>query len=105
MQVQTNYKDILRIASPVILGIISVTVLNVTDTIFLGRVGEIELGAAGLGGIFYFVLAMMGIAIGVGAQILIARRAGEKNDEAIGELFDHSFILLSVLGVLLFLVV
>src|SRR4051812_23031320 len=105
MQVQTTYKDILRIAYPVVLGSISVTVLNVTDTIFLGRVGETELGSAGLGGVFYFVLAMVGIAIGVGAQILIARRAGEKKEDTIGEIFDHSFIILLTLGILLFLFV
>lgn len=102
MQVQATYKDILRIAYPVVLGSISITVLNVTDTIFLGRVGETELGAAGLGGVFYFVLAMIGVAISMGAQILIARRAGEKNDDAIGEIFDHSFIILVLIGILLF---
>ena len=105
MQVNTTYKDILRIAYPVVIGSISVTVLNVTDTIFLGRVGETELGAAGLGGVFYFVLAMIGIAIGVGSQILVARRAGEKNEEAIGDIFDHSFIILVSIGLVLFLFV
>ncbi len=102
MLVQTTYKDILRVAYPVVLGSISITILNVTDTVFLGRVGEIELGAAGLGGVLYFVLAMIGIAIGMGAQILIARRAGENNESAIGEIFDHSFIILVSLGIFLF---
>lgn len=102
MQVQSTYKDILRVAYPVVLGSISITILNITDTIFLGRVGEIELGAAGLGGVLYFVLAMIGIAIGMGAQILIARRAGENNESAIGEIFDHSFIILVALGIFLF---
>ncbi len=102
MQVKATYKDIFRIAYPVVLGSISLTILNVTDTVFMGRVGETELGAVGLGGVFYFVLAMIGVAIGVGAQILIARRAGEKNESAIGEIFDHSFIILTALGIFLF---
>src|SRR5436190_9946508 len=89
-------------AYPVIIGSISVTILNLTDTIFLSRVGEVELGASALAGVFYFVMAMIGIAIGIGTQIQIARRAGEQNESAIGEIFDHSLIIFLILSVLLF---
>jgi putative MATE family efflux protein len=104
MQVNTSYRDIWRMAYPVMLGALAVTVLNVTDTIFLGRIGEVELGASALGGVFYFVLVMIGVALGVGTQIQIARRAGEKNHSAIGEIFDHSFLLLLVLSILQFII-
>ena len=102
LQVNTSYRDIWKMAYPVIVGSIAVTVLNITDTIFLGRVGEVELGASALGGVFYFVMAMIGIAIGIGTQIMIARRAGEKNEPAIGEIFDHSLIIFFVLSLVLF---
>lgn len=85
------------------IGALATTVLHATDTAFLGRVGEIELGASAIAGILYFTLAMIGTSLGVGTQILIARRAGEKNDEEIGKNFDHSFLLLAFLGLLLFL--
>lgn len=91
-------------AYPVMIGALAVTILNITDTVFLGRIGEVELGASALGGVFYFVMVMIGVALGVGTQVLIARRAGEKNREAIGEIFDHSFILLLCLSVLQFVV-
>jgi putative MATE family efflux protein len=104
MQVNASYRDIWRMAFPVIGGALAVTVLNVTDTIFLGRIGETELGASALGGIFYFVMVMVGVALGVGTQIQIARRAGEKNHAAIGEIFDHSFLLLLCLSLLQFAV-
>jgi len=103
MQVNLSYRDIWRMAYPVIIGALAVTVLNVTDTIFLGRIGETELGASALGGVFYFVMVMIGVALGVGTQIQIARRAGEKNHGAIGEIFDHSFFLLLGLSVLQFI--
>src|SRR5205823_2600640 len=102
MQVSTSYRDIWKMAYPVIIGSIAVTVLNITDTIFLGRVGEVELGASAIGGIFYFVMTMIGIAIGIGTQIQIARRAGEKNEKAIGEIFDHSLLIFISLSILLF---
>ena len=60
MQVTSSYRDIFRIATPVIFGGVSQTVINITDSIFLGRVGETELAASALGGIFYFVLYMVG---------------------------------------------
>jgi len=91
-------------AYPVIIGALAVTILNITDTIFLGRIGETELGASALGGVFYFVMVMVGVALGVGTQIQIARRAGEKNHSVIGEIFDHCFMLMLVLSVFQFIV-
>jgi Na+-driven multidrug efflux pump len=69
MQVNTSYRDIWKMAYPVMIGSIAITVLNITDTAFLGRVGEIELGASALGGVFYFVMAMIGVPLGIGTQI------------------------------------
>ncbi len=103
MQVNSSYRDIWRMAYPVMLGGLAVTVLNVIDTVFLGRIGETELGASALGGIFYFVMVMVGAALGIGTQILIARRAGEKNNAAIGEIFDHSFYLMLGLSIIQFI--
>jgi putative MATE family efflux protein len=91
-------------AYPVMIGSIAITVLNITDTIYLGRVGEVELGASALGGVFYFVMAMIGVAIGIGTQIQIARRAGEKNEGAIGEIFDHSIFIFLGLGIIEFII-
>ncbi|MEO8088030.1 MAG: MATE family efflux transporter [Bacteroidota bacterium] len=104
MQVNSSYRDIWRMAYPVMIGALALTFLNVIDTIFLGRIGETELGASALGGVFYFVMVMIGVALGVGTQIQIARRAGEKNHGAIGEIFDHSFFLLLGLSLLQFIV-
>ena len=91
-------------AYPVMIGALAVTVLNITDTIFLSRIGETELGASALAGVFYFVMVMIGVALGVGNQIQIARRAGEKNHAAIGEIFDHCFMLMVMLSIVQFVV-
>lgn len=84
-------------------GSLATTILNITDTAFLGRIGETELGASAVSGILYFVFVMIGVSIGIGTQILIARRAGEKDHQAIGEIFDQSFILLFGISLVLFL--
>jgi len=78
-------------------------VINVTDTIFLGRVGAAELGAIGLVGTFFLAFAMLGFAFSKGAQILIARRAGEENNSAIGYIYDNLVIFQIGFSVLVFL--
>ena len=102
MQVNSTYRDVLKIALPVMVGSIAMTILNITDTAFLGKVGETELGASAVGGVLYFAFAMIGVSIGTGAQIMIARRSGEKKEGNIGEIFDHSLLILLVLGLVLF---
>ena len=104
MLVKNTYKDIFKIASPVIIGSIALTILNVTDTAFLGRIGETELGASAIGGVLYFVFAMIGISIGIGTQIIISRRSGENRSSAVGEIFDQSIIILLATSVILFFI-
>ena len=45
--------------------------IALTDTAFMGRVGEVELGAAAIAGVFYMVIFMAGHGFCVGTQILI----------------------------------
>lgn len=60
-------------------------IINLTDTIFLGRVGQTELAAIGLVSIFFYSFVMIGLGFSKGAQIIIARRAGENNFNAIAK--------------------
>lgn len=105
MQVKTTYKEIWSIAWPIILSSLANTVINFTDVAFVSRVGEKELAASALGGVFYFLLLMIGIAIGVGATILIARKAGENRESDIGTIYDNSLVILIVVSLLMLAVV
>ncbi len=96
LQVQTTYKEVWRIAWPIMLSSMASTVINFTDTAFVSRVGEKELAASALGGVFYFVMVMIGVAIGIGSQILIARKAGENKPQQIGVIYDNSFVILLI---------
>lgn len=55
----------------------------------MGHVGEIELGASALGGMFYFVIIMLGLGFGTGMQIIMSRRFGEGNTHELGRTFAH----------------
>ncbi len=101
MQVKSTYADIWRISWPIMLSSVANTVINITDVAFLARVGETELAASALAGVFYFVLVMIGVAVGIGSQILMSRKAGENDAIGLGKIFDHSLILLLSIGLIL----
>lgn len=98
-----KYNRIWQVAYPIILGSIAQNLINFTDTVFLGRVGEIALGAGAIGGLFYLAVIMLGLGFGIGAQIIIARRLGEGKLNEIGIIVVHTIIFLTFLAILVFL--
>lgn len=98
-----TYNRIWLVAYPIILGSIAQNILNFTDTVFLGRVGEIALGAGAIGGLFYLAVIMLGLGFGTGAQIIIARRLGEGKFKDIGEVVIHTIIFLTFLAIIIFI--
>jgi putative MATE family efflux protein len=97
-----SHKRIWEITFPIILTLIAQNVINVTDTAFLGRVGEVELGASALAGIFYIAIFMLGYGFSTGTQIMIARRNGEKSFAQVGQIFDQANYFFVALAVLVF---
>ena len=89
------------IAWPIMLSLAAQSVVNITDTAFLGRVGEVELGASAIGGLLYTTFYMVGFGFSTGVQILISRRNGEKNYLAIGRIVDNSFYFLGLTSLLI----
>lgn len=105
MQLNVTYKEIWRIAYPIMLGSLATNILNITDTAFLGRVGEVELGASVIGGTYYFIILITGMALSNGAQIIMSRRLGENNEKEVGSIFDHTIYILIAFAVLGFVAV
>lgn len=102
MKTSITYRDIWKIAYPIILGSVAQNLINVTDTAFLGRVGEVALGAGAIGGIFYISAIMLAWGFGIGTQIIVARRNGEKEYARIGKTLEHAFLFLMPLALILF---
>ena len=74
-----SYKKIWQITYPIVLTLIAQNVINVTDTAFLGRVGEVELGASALAGIFYIAIFMLGYGFSTGTQIMKSHTPNPRN--------------------------
>lgn len=90
-------------AYPIILGSFAQNILNITDTAFLGRVGEIALGGGVLGGLLYHVMLMLGWGMAMGGQIIVARRVGEGANEAVGRVVEHLLFTLGTFAILIML--
>ena len=102
MKTQITNKEIWSIALPIMLGNMAQTIINFTDTAFLGHLGVIALGASMLAGLFYYVFTTIATGFAIGIQIIIARRFGEGNHGRIGVIFQHGSIFVFILGLILF---
>lgn len=98
-----SYSYIWKVALPIVVGSLAQNVMISVDTIFLGRVGEVALGACALGSLFYLALIMLGIGFGTGVQIMIGRRNGEGNYSGIGRIMDHGMYFMIPVAIILFL--
>jgi putative MATE family efflux protein len=87
LQVSVTNRQILKIALPITLALLVPQVNFIVNNIFLGRLGETELGTAGITGVFYLVFALTGNGLNSGIQGLLARRAGENRTGEIGRIF------------------
>ena len=96
-----TYKNIWLINFPVMMSILIEQLINITDAIFLGHVGEIELGASALAGIWYLAIYMLGFGFSLGLQVVIARRNGEQQYSETGKTFFQGLLFLSGLAILL----
>ncbi|MBE6226185.1 MAG: MATE family efflux transporter [Bacteroidales bacterium] len=102
MKTHITNREIWSIALPIMLGNMAQTIINFTDTAFLGHLGVIALGASMLAGLFYFVFTTVAAGFAIGIQIIVARRFGEKNFGRIGVIFEHGSLFVLLLGLILF---
>ena len=65
-------RHIWQITYPILISLLMENMIGLTDTAFLGRVGEVELGASALAGVYYMAIFMLGFGFSIGVQILIA---------------------------------
>ncbi len=89
---------------PISLALLVPQINFITNNIFLGGLGELELACAGITGVYYLIFAVIGNGLNNGLQALIARRAGQNLPKEIGKLFFHGIwiaLVIALAGILL----
>ena len=95
-------KQIWSVSYPILLSLLAQNVINVTDTAFLGRVGEVALGASAMGGLFYICVFTIAFGFSTGSQIVIARRNGEGRYSDVGPVMIQGVMFMLLMALLLF---
>lgn len=98
-----NYN--LKLASPVILGMLGHTFVSLVDNIMVGQLGTAELAAVSLGNSFIFIAMSLGIGFSTAITPLIAEADAENSFEKGKSSFKHGLILCVILSLVLFLLI
>lgn len=98
---QVTYRTIWQTTYPILLSLFVEQLIGITDTAFLGHLGEVELAASALAGVCYMILYVIGSGFGVGLQILIARLNGEEDRNEIRNIFGTGICFLLALSLLI----
>ncbi|SEL80759.1 multidrug resistance protein, MATE family [Aquimarina amphilecti] len=93
----------LKLAAPVMLGMLGHTFVGLIDNIMVGQLGTAELAAVSLGNSFMFIAMSLGIGFSTAITPLVAEADGERNFNKGKSAFKHGLFLCTSLGIVLFL--
>ena len=95
----------LRLAYPVILGMLGHTLIGIVDNFMVGNLGSTELAAVSLGNSFIFIGMSLGIGFSTAITPLIAEADAEKDEKKIRTTFHHGLLLCTILGISIFILI
>jgi multidrug resistance protein, MATE family len=97
-----EFPENIKLALPVVAGMLGHTLIGIVDNIMVGRLGSTELAAVSLGNSFIFIAMSLGIGFSTAITPIIAEADAEKDNKKIRSAFHHGLLLCTVLGVSLF---
>ena len=92
----------LKLAFPVILGMLGHTLIGIVDNIMVGKLGSTELAAVSLGNSLIFIAMSIGIGFSTAITPLVSEALAENNQTKVKDTFHHGLFLCTILGFLLF---
>ena len=93
----------LKLAFPVMIGMLGHTFVQFVDNVMVGQLGTAELAAISLGNSFVFIAMSIGIGFSSAITPLVAEADGAKKEDDVSRIFEHSFLICLILGIVLFL--
>ena len=94
-------KTLMRLAVPMIFGILSMVVYNLADTFFVGRLGNEQLAALSFTFPVVMFVGSIALGIGMGTSAVVSRAVGKQDYQAVHRLvFDSLLLGLVVVGIL-----
>jgi putative MATE family efflux protein len=94
-------RHIINLTVPMFLGVSSMIVASMVDTIYVGWIGTLELAAVSFAFPIIMAMATVSMGIGIGAASIIARVVGSGDGERVRRLATDGLFLVAVLVVIL----
>src|SRR6187431_838486 len=92
-------RELGRLAWPMIISLLSVTVASLVDTMFVGHLGALPLAGVGLGGVFSFTVISFGLAVFGAVKVKVGEAHGRGQGERVQSLLGVFVLLALPLGV------
>ncbi len=94
-------KNLFRMTLGMLVGHISMTIFNITDTYFVSKLGTQELAAMGFTFPFVALVNHFIFGIGIGSGALISRSIGQNNPKKVKQYTTHCLYLVFTVGLLI----
>lgn len=92
------FSELVRLSWPTVISLLSVSVMTLVDTLFIGWLGSVELAATGLGGVCIFTVASFGLALLSAAKVKVSESFGNHDTHAVERALGAFLRLALVLG-------
>ncbi len=90
--------ELLRLAWPICVSMLSYSAMTVADTAFVGQIGPAALAGVGLAGTLAFALLVFGIGLLRGVKVVVAQAVGAGKDDRVEEVAATGLLIALSMG-------
>lgn len=94
------FKKLMAIALPVIIQSFITSSLNILDTIMVGKLGETDIAAVGIGNQIFLLFNILSMGVASGTGVFISQYWGRKDQKNIRRVFGLSLIGAAIIAIL-----
>ncbi|MFC2092106.1 MATE family efflux transporter [Elusimicrobiota bacterium] len=92
--------SLIKLTGPMVIGMVSMVIFNLTDTFFVGKLGTDQLAALSFTFPVVLFIISLALGLGMGAMALISHAVGEKDQEKVRRLTTDSLMLALVIVII-----
>ena len=99
-----QWREILKVAAPVVISKLSFTMMGLVDTAMVGRIGASEQAAVGIATTYMFTLYVFGLGLIGVVNTLVSQNDGAGNRMKCGAILGHGLRLATIVGAVTWLI-
>jgi MATE family multidrug resistance protein len=96
---RAEFATLIRLALPVVVVQVGLMFMGVVDTMMVGRLSPVALGAAALGNLFFFTVAVIGMGTLMALDPVVAQAVGSGDEAAVARGLQRGLLIAGILTV------